>query len=154
MEKVNCGHLLMLSRLAAWLWVKPKNIDITGRDEISEHRYNCLTMCSTCPGSWMPSLITTGQCQTHLPCKIRDIHRLISVCSEGHWIELCHTVYLWNAVWFDIHISHCMLIIMQRGLARNVLAYYKNHTFMCLTPCCCISLSNIRTSVIMRCCQH
>lgn len=83
-EKVNFGQWLMLSRLSSWLWMKPKNTDITGRDETQEHRYNRLTMCSTCPGSCTPSLITTGQCQRHSQSKIGGIHRLITVCLEGH----------------------------------------------------------------------
>lgn len=146
----------MLSGLASWLWMKPKNTDITGWDETREHRYNCLTMCSTCPGSCRPSVITTGQCQTHLQSEIRDIHSLISGCLWGQGYSILHSsaIIMQNRNTFlsFFYLSFAQSILhfpLDKGISNSLLQDMADSLilldiFSCLNPCCCRSLWNVK----------
>lgn len=52
--------------------MKPMKTDINVCDETQEYKYNCLTVCSICPGSQISECVMTGQCHTHLRVQDRS----------------------------------------------------------------------------------
>lgn len=127
----------MLSRL----WMKPKNTDITGWDETQERRYNCLTTCSTCPGSCMPSLITTGQCQKHLGRGYSQAD-----CWVFRGTGLCHFLLYDNNNANKTVVLYFMFDISKRftGIQLKMWLIVLD-TFSLSNPFCCSLLLNVKS---------